>query len=59
MSVSKAAAELGRIGGSVTSKKKAETARENGKRGGRPVGSKDRVKRKIKKPRTKVIHRDN
>ena len=31
-----AAQELGRLGGSVTSEAKARTARENGKRGGRP-----------------------
>ena len=34
---SEAAAALGKAGGSVTSAKKAAAARENGKKGGRPI----------------------
>jgi len=34
--VKKYLAEIGKNGGSVTSKAKAEAARKNGKRGGRP-----------------------
>jgi general stress protein YciG len=34
--VKKYLAEIGKKGGSVTSKAKAEAARKNGKRGGRP-----------------------
>jgi hypothetical protein len=42
--ISQAAAALGRLGGIAKSKKKAETARENGKKGGRPLGSKKKTK---------------
>jgi general stress protein YciG len=35
--VKKYLAEIGKKGGSVTSKTKAETARKNGKKGGRPL----------------------
>lgn len=42
-----AAVALGRLGGKVTSKAKAEAVRLNGKKGGRPVGAKD------SKPRTR------
>jgi hypothetical protein len=34
--ISKLAAALGKLGGSVKSKAKAKAARENGKKGGRP-----------------------
>jgi hypothetical protein len=34
--ISKIAAALGKLGGSVKSKAKAKAARENGKKGGRP-----------------------
>jgi hypothetical protein len=35
--ISKAAAAMGRRGGSVTSPRKAKAVRENGKLGGRPI----------------------
>jgi hypothetical protein len=35
----KAAQQLGRLGGKVTSEAKAAAVRENGKKGGRPPGS--------------------
>lgn len=37
-----AARILGRAGGSVKSEKKAAAARENGKKGGRPIGARRR-----------------
>lgn len=39
----------GKIGGKVTSDAKAEAARENGKLGGRPIGSKNRRQKKAEK----------
>ena len=36
--------------GSATSNHKAETSRENGKKGGRPVGKKDSEPRKRREP---------
>lgn len=36
------AVALGKRGGSVTSEKKAAAVRENGKKGGRPLGSKNK-----------------
>ena len=41
-----AAQTLGRLGGLAKSKAKAEAVRENGKLGGRPVGTKDSKPRK-------------
>lgn len=40
LSISEAASILGRKGGAVKSERKASAARENGKKGGRPKGSK-------------------
>jgi len=44
--VKKYLAEIGRKGGSVTSEAKAEAARRNGAKGGRPRKSKTEKKRK-------------
>lgn len=41
--------EAAKILGSIKSKKKAAACRENGKKGGRPVGSKNRFPMKRKK----------
>jgi hypothetical protein len=41
MDISKAAAALGKKGGSVKSERKANAVRENGKKGGRPKGSRN------------------
>jgi hypothetical protein len=49
-----AAQALGRLGGLAKSKAKAKAVRENGKLGGRPVGSKDS---KPRKPRRTVGQR--
>lgn len=40
--ISKYLADLGRKGGKVSSEQKAAAARENGKAGGRPKGSKNK-----------------
>jgi hypothetical protein len=45
----KTIAEVMRFLGSQTSTAKAKAARQNGKRGGRPVGSKDAKPRKRRK----------
>jgi hypothetical protein len=39
MKISEIAAQLGRLGGKVKSVRKAEAARRNGKKGGRPKNS--------------------
>jgi len=41
-----AAVALGRLGGSVSSPAKRRAVRANGRKGGRPKGSKDKVPRK-------------
>lgn len=50
--IRKAAAALGRLGGAATkgisTPKKSRAAKANGKKGGRPVGSKDRKPRRKK-----------
>lgn len=45
--VSKYLSGIGRKGGESTSADKAAAARENGKRGGRPAGSKDSRPRRV------------
>lgn len=42
--ISKYLAELGKKGGSSKSEAKVKASRENGKKGGRPVGSKNKKK---------------
>lgn len=44
---SKAAALLGRLGGSISTDAKATASRENGKKGGRPKGAKNREKPRV------------
>lgn len=41
---------LGKLGGARTSLKKKKSSRENGKLGGRPKGSKNKVKINIDEP---------
>lgn len=43
--------EIGTKGGKVRSQKKADAVRENGKKGGRPKGAKDKKPRKSPAPR--------
>lgn len=52
MSKNHHAAALGRLGGSVSSEAKTSAARENAKKGGRPIGAKDNGPRKKRKARS-------
>jgi hypothetical protein len=45
--VRQAAAALGRKGGSVSSRRKAKSSRENGKMGGRPPGEPSKLAKKL------------